>query len=98
MANTSVGFIQAEGFIPIYDAVDAIVKATNVTVEGVVRLGGGLVAVALSGDLATVEEATEIGEETAKVISGGAVQSIVFANPCDTVAALASQTSLLEGS
>jgi len=97
MANTAVGFIEADGFTPIFDAVDAIVKATNVTIEGVVRLGGGLVAVALSGDLATVEEAAEIGEETARALSNGQVQSIVFANPCDAVAALASSTSLLEG-
>lgn len=98
MANQAVGFIEAEGFVPIFDAVDAMVKATNVVVEGVVRLGGGLVAVAITGDLATVEEASEIAEETAKAISGGSVSSIVFANPCDPVAALAAHPGLLEGS
>lgn len=98
MANSAVGFIEAEGFVAIYDAVDALAKATAVTVEGVARLGGGIVAVALSGDLATVEEAVEIGEETAKAISGAEVRSIVFANPCDTVAALGGNTALLEGS
>ncbi|WP_326836965.1 BMC domain-containing protein [Amycolatopsis rhabdoformis] len=97
MANTAVGFVETEGFVPIFDAVDAIVKATNVTVEGVVRLGGGIVAVALSGDLATVEEATEIAEETAKAVSGAQVRSVVFANPCDAVAAVAGHTALLEG-
>lgn len=97
MANTSVSFIEAEGFVPIFDAVDAVVKATNVTVAGVVRLGGGLVSLALSGDLATVEEATEIGEETAKAISGTTARSIVFANPCDAVAALGTRTELLDG-
>ncbi|MFI5612608.1 BMC domain-containing protein [Amycolatopsis sp. NPDC051903] len=97
MANTAVGFVETEGFVPIFDAVDAIVKATTVTVEGVVRLGGGIVAVALSGDLATVEEATEIAEETAKAVSGAHVRSIVFANPCDAVAAVAAHTALLEG-
>ncbi len=97
MANVAVGFIEAEGFVPIFDAVDAVVKATNVRVDGVVRLGGGLVAVALSGDLATVEEAVEIGEETAKAVSGSEVRSIVFANPCDAVAVLATSTELLDG-
>ena len=97
MPNTAVGFIEAEGFVPIFDAVDAIVKATEVTVRGVVRLGGGLVAVAMSGELATVEEAVEIGEETAKAVSGSPVRSIVFANPCDAVAALAADTALLDG-
>jgi microcompartment protein CcmL/EutN len=97
MANTAVGFVETEGFVPIFDAVDAVVKATNVTVEGVVRLGGGIVAVALSGDLATVEEAAEIAEETAKAVSGAQVRSIVFANPCDAVSAVAAHTDLLEG-
>ncbi len=98
MANSAVGFIEAEGFVPIFDAVDAIVKATEVTVTGVVRLGGGLVAVAVTGDLATVEEAVEIGEETAKAVSGTAVRSIVFANPCDAVEAIAVNTAMLDGS
>jgi ethanolamine utilization protein EutM len=51
----AVGFIEAEGFVPIFDAVDAMVKATEVDVRGVTRLGGGIVAVAVAGDLATVE-------------------------------------------
>ena len=42
----AVGFIEAEGFVPIFDAVDAMVKATEVDVRGVTRLGGGIVAVA----------------------------------------------------
>ena len=78
----AVGFIEAEGFVPVFDAVDAMVKATEVEVRGAVRLGGGLVAVAVTGDLATVEEAVEIGEETARAVSGRAVKSIVFASPC----------------
>ena len=41
----AVGFIEAEGFVPIFDAVDAMVKATEVDVRGVTRLGGGIVAV-----------------------------------------------------
>ena len=50
------------------------------------RLGGGIVAVAVAGDLATVEEAVEIGEETARAVSGRSVKSIVFASPCAPVA------------
>ncbi len=93
----AVGFVQAEGFVPIFDAVDAMVKATDVTVTGVMRLGGGLVALAVTGDLATVEEAVEIGEETARAVSGGVVSSIVFANPCTAVSALAASPSLVDG-
>ena len=44
----AVGFIEAEGFVPIFDAVDAMVKATEVDVRGATRLGGGIVAVAVA--------------------------------------------------
>ena len=91
----AVGFIEAEGFVPIFDAVDAMVKATEVDVRGVTRLGGGIVAVAVAGDLATVEEAVEIGEEVARAISGRAVKSIVFASPCAPVGALADDLALV---
>lgn len=95
MRNAAAGFVEAEGFIPIFDAVDAMVKATEVEVTGVVRLGGGIVAVAVRGDLATVEEAVDIGEETARAKTGRPVRSIVFASPCDAVSALAIDPGLV---
>lgn len=95
--SEAAAFIEAEGFVPIFDAVDAMVKATEVTVQGTMRLGGGIVAVALTGDLATVEEATEIGAETARAVSGGRVSSIIFASPCVPVAALANNPDLIDG-
>ncbi|WP_406070621.1 BMC domain-containing protein [Micromonospora sp. NBC_01638] len=94
MRNMAAGFVEAEGYTAIFDAVDAMVKATEVEVTRVVRLGGGIVAVALRGDLATVEEAVDIGEATAKAKSRS-VRSIVFASPCDAVSALAVDPSLV---
>jgi len=93
----AVGFIEAEGFVPIFDAVDAMVKATGVTVEGTVRLGGGLVAVSITGDLADVEEAVEIGEASARAVTNGqgAVRSIIFASPSAPVAALAANPGMV---
>jgi ethanolamine utilization protein EutM len=95
--NEAAGFIEAEGFVPIFDAIDAMVKATNVTICGTMRLGGGLVAVALTGELAAVEEATEVGEETARAVSGRPVSSIIFASPSDPVAAIAHNPALVDG-
>jgi ethanolamine utilization protein EutM len=95
--SDAAAFIEAEGFVPIFDAVDAMVKATEVTVQGTMRLGGGIVAVSLTGDLATVEEATEIGTETARAVSGGSVRSIIFANPSVPVAAIAGNPDLIDG-
>ncbi|MEV0972526.1 BMC domain-containing protein [Microtetraspora glauca] len=95
--SKAVAFIEADGMVAIFDAVDAMVKATEVTVEGTMRLGGGIVAVSLSGDLATVEEATEIGVATAKSISRGKVSSVIFAYPSVPVTALATNPSLIDG-
>lgn len=95
--SEAAGFIEAEGFVPIFDAVDAMVKATDVVIRGTVRLGGGMVAVAVTGELATVEEATEIGAETARAIGGGRVNSIVFASPSEPLVAIAQNPSLLDG-
>lgn len=95
MPNSSVGFIEAEGFVAIFDAVDAIMKSTNVEIQGVRRLGGGLVAVALSGDLATVEEAVAIGEQTVREVSGRQARAVVFAHPSDPVLALAMHPELV---
>lgn len=95
--NQAAGFIEAEGFVPIFDAIDAMVKSTEVTVCGTSRLGGGIVSVALTGDLATVEEAVEIGTETARAVSGGKVGSIIFASPSAPVYALATNPTLIDG-
>jgi ethanolamine utilization protein EutM len=95
--SEAAGFIEAEGFVPIFDAVDAMVKATEVTIRGTSRLGGGLVAVAITGDLATVEEAVEIGAETARAVSGGHVNSIIFASPSHPVSMIAGNPSLIDG-
>jgi ethanolamine utilization protein EutM len=94
--NGAAGFIEAEGFVPIFDAIDAMVKATDVTVQGTVKLGGGLVAVAITGDLANVEEAIEVGEESARAVSGSQVKSIIFASPSAPVAAIAANPSIVD--
>ncbi len=95
--SEAAGFLEAEGFVPVFDAVDAMVKATDVTVRGVTRLGGGLVAVTVTGDLAAVEEAIELGEELATASAAGWVRSIIFASPCNAVSTLAANPMVLDG-
>ena len=95
--SKAAAFIEAEGMVAVFDAVDAMVKATDVTVEGTMRLGGGIVAVALSGALAPVEEATEIGVATARSLTRGKVSSVIFASPSAPVAAIAANTSRIDG-
>ncbi len=91
----SSGFLEAEGYVAIFHAVDAMAKATTVTISGVVKLGGGLVAVSLTGDLATVEEAIAVGEDAIRSYGSVRYKSIIFANPCAPVAALAGDPAML---
>ncbi len=90
------GFLECEGYVPIFHAVDAMVKSTEVTVSGVIKLGGGLVAVSVTGDLATVEEAISIGEAAIGEGTGKPRhRSIIFANPCAPVSMLAANPKIL---
>ncbi len=91
----ATGFLEAEGYVSIFNAVDAMAKSTEVTVSGVVKLGGGLVAVSVVGDLATVEEAISLGEAAISANSQAKFRSIVFANPCGPVSALAANPKVL---
>ncbi len=91
----ATGFLEAEGYVPIFKAVDTMTKSTEVTITGVIKLGGGLVAVAVTGDLATVEEAIAMGEEAATVEGRAKVKSIIFANPAEPVARLGANPKIL---
>ncbi|MGH9116757.1 MAG: BMC domain-containing protein [Acidimicrobiales bacterium] len=97
MNADAVGVLEAKGYVPIFDAVDAMVKSSQVQVRGAARLGSGLVAVLITGELAAVEEAIEVGEETARAVSGGDVKSIIFASPSPPIMAIAERPSLIDG-
>lgn len=96
-APTAIGFIEAHGFIPMVEAVDVMTKAAAVEVGGTVKLGGGLISLSIRGDLASVLEALEVGEETLRALYGIEVRSIAFPNPCATIAALGDEPSLVLG-
>ncbi len=89
------GFIEAEGYVAIFQAVDAMAKGTTVEISGIVKLGGGLVAAAVTGDLATVEEALNLAEAASQANGDAKFRSIIFANPCMPVGALAANPHIL---
>lgn len=97
MAIDAVGVLEADGYVPIFDAVDAMVKASQVDVRGTARLGGGIVAVTVTGELAAVEEAIAIGEETARALSTGNVKSIIFASPSPPILEIARHPDIIDG-
>jgi ethanolamine utilization protein EutM len=91
----AVGIIEAHGFVPIFEAVDAMVKASEVEVTGVVKIGGHIVSCLLTGELAAVRVAVDVGEEAARAVSSEKVSSVVFASPSDPVCALAAHADEL---
>jgi ethanolamine utilization protein EutM len=91
----AVGIIEANGFVPIFEAVDAMVKASEVEVTGVVKIGGHIVSCLLTGELAAVRVAVDVGEEAARAVSSERVSSVVFASPSDPIRALAAYAAEL---
>ena len=72
--SQAVGMIETVGYVAAYAAADAMVKAANVTIAGREQVGGGLVAVSVTGDVGAVKAATEAGAEAASQV--GEVKSV----------------------
>jgi microcompartment protein CcmL/EutN len=85
----AVGVIEAEGFVALVDGAQVMVEAAAVTVAGMLSLGSGIVAVAITGPLAHVAEAIEAGRGAIAVGHGVPVSTAVFANPTPAVRAIA---------
>lgn len=62
----ALGMIETRGTVGAIEALDAMVKAANVTVAGKVNVGGGLVTVFVRGDVGAVKAATDAGAEAAQ--------------------------------
>ena len=76
--NPAIGIIETLGLVPLLNAVDAALKAANVTtISTVMKLDGGIVAVMISGDVSSVRAAVEAAAEAAARIGlepqGGAL-------------------------
>ncbi|TXK74567.1 BMC domain-containing protein [Paenibacillus sp. N3.4] len=64
--NSALGMIETKGIVGSIEALDAMVKAANVTVVGKVLVGGGIVTVMVRGDVGAVKAATDAGAEAAQ--------------------------------
>ena len=61
MNQSSLGFLETKGFVALMQATDTMLKAADVRLVKYQRVGGGLVTVSISGDLAAVRAAIEAG-------------------------------------
>jgi microcompartment protein CcmL/EutN len=68
MAGEALGLIETRGFVGAVEAADAMVKAANVDLVGMEKVGGGLVTVLVRGDVGAVKAATESGAEAARSV------------------------------
>jgi len=82
--NNALGMIETKGMVGAVEALDAMVKAANVTVVGKVLVGGGLVSVLVRGDVGAVKAATDAGAEAAQRV-GELLSVHVIPRPHDDV-------------
>jgi ethanolamine utilization protein EutM len=83
----ALGMIEVKGFTTLVEAVDAMMKAANVTFVGWDKIGSGLVTAFVSGDVAAVKAATDAGAAAAGRI-GDVVSVQVIARPHEDVSAV----------
>lgn len=65
MAEEALGMIETKGLVAIIEATDAMLKAAKVAYVGMRKVGSGLVAVFVTGDVAACKAAVDAGSAAA---------------------------------
>ena len=68
----ALGMIEVKGFVTLVEAVDAMMKAANVTFLGWDKIGSAMCTAFVSGDVAAVKAATDAG-----AAAGGRIGEVV---------------------
>lgn len=87
MAQQAIGMIETKGLCALFEAVDAALKAANVTFTGWEKVGSGYVTAFFRGDVASVKAATDSGASAASQV-GSVVSVQVIPRPHDGLAVL----------
>jgi ethanolamine utilization protein EutM len=69
MAHSAIGLIETQGLVGVIEAADAAVKVADVQLMGFEEIGGGLVSIRFSGDVASVQTAVQAATQAARRIS-----------------------------
>ena len=80
----AIGLVETKGLTGLVAATDAMVKVANVQVVKQIAIGGGLVTMIVTGDVASVRAAVEAGVRMASEV-GELVSSHVIPNPAEGV-------------
>jgi ethanolamine utilization protein EutM len=86
----ALGMIETRGVVAAIEAADAMAKAANVTLVGQEKVGGGLVAVYVRGEVGAVKAATEAGATAANKV-GEVIAVHVIPRPAAELEALIPQ-------
>jgi ethanolamine utilization protein EutM len=91
----AIGMIETKGLTAAIEAADAMAKAAMVEFVGRTEVGGGLVTVAVAGDVGAVKAAVDAGSAAAARVGGlGLVSVHVIARPTAAAYALAEPAGL----
>ena len=85
--NGALGLVETLGLAAGVEAADSMVKAANVTIVTRQQVGGGLVAILISGDVGAVQAAVDAGTVAASKV-GKVVSAHVIPRPHDDLEAL----------
>jgi len=87
MPQQAIGMIETKGLIGAVEALDAALKAANVKFVRQDKVGSGLVAITVEGDVAAVKAAVDAGAEAGRRV-GEVVSVHVIARPHEDVSKL----------
>ena len=88
MAQGAIGLIETRGLVGAVEAADAAAKAGLVELLAFEQIGGGLVSVRFSGDVAAVQVAVKAGVEAAQRIGEVLCHNIMPAPHADLLSTL----------
>ena len=80
----ALGMIETRGLVALFEAVDAMLKAANVTFAHWEKVGTGLVTAFVEGDVAACKAATDAGAQAASQV-GDLVAVHVISRPHDDI-------------
>ena len=82
----ALGILETKGLVCVVEALDAMLKTADVAYTGQKRVGSGLVAVLVEGDVAAVKAAVDAGAQAAQRV--GELRSVhVIPRPVDGLTA-----------
>ncbi|WP_077612559.1 BMC domain-containing protein [Clostridium sp. Marseille-P2415] len=85
----ALGFIETKGVLAAIEAADAMLKAADVSLMEKTKVGGGLIAVTVTGDVAAVKAAVDAGAAAVERINDAAlITRHVIARPHDELTAV----------